>query len=293
MSQFAKTKSLTKALGLPFYDEDDSLLLKHLDTINGRGEAPPDPPPDPTAMGDNDVKNVLYINFNPNFDDPVIEADIKAKNKVLQLNTNWLSLRAGVETAKNIKDGKLPGDMSVASQMKRSAYRAKVIDYIMLKSSWMGGFKTQGVERTYSVKKAEFHTELLTTFLEGMGLQPTVYGALEGVLKMISDSIFSAENTTEKSMFYLLSTVYTWDEITKDVQPTVRTFYFEATSEVKKYVAGKATINTVNLKIGFMQNDSIFNLDVWDSGVGTEIKKYLVAEGVKIVNEPIDIPVDP
>jgi hypothetical protein len=84
----------------------------------------------------------------------------------------------------------------------------------------MGGFKTQAVERTYSVKKAEFHAELLTTFLQGMTLNPSVFGALEGVLQMISDSIFSAKDTTEKSMFYLLSTVYVWDDIIKEAKPS-------------------------------------------------------------------------
>jgi hypothetical protein len=73
----------------------------------------------------------------------------------------------------------------------------------------------------------------------------------------------------------------------------VRTFYFEATSAVKKFVAGKTEIETVDLAMGFIQNDAIFNLDLWDSGIGDAIKNYLTAEGVAIVNKPIDIPVDP
>lgn len=73
----------------------------------------------------------------------------------------------------------------------------------------------------------------------------------------------------------------------------VRKFYSEANSEVKRYVAGKVRVGTVNLKIGFMQNDSIFNLDVWDSGAKDAITTYLGEEGVAIVNAAIDIPVDP
>jgi hypothetical protein len=72
----------------------------------------------------------------------------------------------------------------------------------------------------------------------------------------------------------------------------VRTFYFEATSTVKNYVAGKTEIETVDLAMGFVQTDAIFNLDLWDGGIGETIKQYLIAEGVAIVNKPIDIPVD-
>jgi spore maturation protein SpmA len=53
-----------------------------------------------------------------------------------------------------------------------------------------------------------------------MTLNPTVFDALEGLLQMISDSIFSAKDTAEKPMFYLLSTVYTWDDIIKEAKPS-------------------------------------------------------------------------
>jgi hypothetical protein len=135
MSSIDHARKLTEALDFPFHEADND-MRRHLATVNARGDPPPDPPPNPTAMGDNDVKNVMYVNFNPKNLSPEAEADIKAKNKKLELNTNWLSLRAGVETAKMMKAGNLPGDMSVPSQMKRSSYRAKIIDYLMLQSSW-------------------------------------------------------------------------------------------------------------------------------------------------------------
>lgn len=90
----------------------------------------------------------------------------------------------------------------------------------------MAGFKTQAVERTFNVKKAEFHTELLTTFLTGLKLNPTVFGALEGILKMISESIFQARESTQKSMFYLLCSVYAWDDIMKIIIPSEFSFTF-------------------------------------------------------------------
>ena len=52
-----------------------------------------------------------------------------------------------------------------------------------------------------------------------MELSPTVFGALESVLTTIENSIFQVKDTDEKSMFWLLATVYVWDDVLQEIRP--------------------------------------------------------------------------
>lgn len=47
------------------------------------------------------------------------------------------------------------------------------------------------------------------------------------------------------------------------------------------------------MTMGFVQSDSVFNTRLWDGGIGDATQKYLIGTGVDVINEPIDIPVDP
>lgn len=115
---------LAAALGFPEVEDSHEISLNlgalgagpaALDAVAAVNQ---DPKPTPEAMGDNDLKNILYINFKPGGLSDAAQAQLTKMTADLELNTNFLSLKAGQLTQKQIDAGKLPSSMDVGDQIK-------------------------------------------------------------------------------------------------------------------------------------------------------------------------------
>ena len=135
-------KEIARWLQIEGLDDEHELLpsIERLSfsSLASEGEAviaEDDPKPSKVAMGDSDVDNVFYVNFNPTLP---ARAKVSLENmqKSLNLNTNWLSAIAGVQTQKKIDSGQLPSSMDIDDQFRRNNYRSKVIDYYIHNSPW-------------------------------------------------------------------------------------------------------------------------------------------------------------
>ena len=169
------------------------------------------------------------------------------------------------------------------------------------------------MQRKFSVAKSRFHSTLLDSILEGLLIPGTVYDALEGILKTISDGINeSSTSSLNQRQYWILMTIYKWDEYQQIVRPSksrysppsllntpqwltwladIRTIYFDVSQSTSEYVSNKSHIDMVNLEMGYMQTDAIFNSDIFANGTSDAIKKYLDSLATAIVNQPKDIPV--
>ena len=69
------------------------------------------------------------------------------------------------------------------------------------------------------VKKVHFHTEILTTILEGYAVPSSVLPNLEKVLKTISDGISaSSEKDNTSQQYWIMLTKYNWLSVSETVQ---------------------------------------------------------------------------
>lgn len=68
-------------------------------------------------------------------------------------------------------------------------------------------------------KKAEFHSQILSSVLEGFSIPTAVFSALEQVLKQISNGIsVSTSSGSEAQQYWIMLTKYNYLSISKTVQ---------------------------------------------------------------------------
>lgn len=127
-SATARHEISLRSLGPPPSDD-----LKHLPLI-GRDDVIPVPFVSEPARGEKDVQNITYINAIPN----TLRANEQLKKLQLanELSSQYFSVKAAEAADHQIRSGALSTDLKPEAQIKRSNYRAKVIDYAMNRTGW-------------------------------------------------------------------------------------------------------------------------------------------------------------
>lgn len=90
----------------------------------------------PVAMGEKDIKGIIYINLTPvGFNTEELSL-LKKRHDQIATFTQWLCLRTGQEVQNQIDAGKLSEDETFAAYNNRNTYRAKVTDFLTRQGPW-------------------------------------------------------------------------------------------------------------------------------------------------------------
>jgi hypothetical protein len=128
--QSSASDGVASWLGLPTLGE-----LKGIQVLTGSEDVTPVPRLPEPARGGDDVESIIYIQFIPDLPEEA-EAQLKRLQDATEVTMQYFSVKAGEAAQLKIKEKQLPDDMSIGSQLKRSVYRAKVVEHVMSLSSW-------------------------------------------------------------------------------------------------------------------------------------------------------------
>jgi len=144
------------------------------------------------------------------------------------------------------------------------------------------------------VKKVHFHTEILTTILEGYAVPSSVLPNLEKVLKTISDGISaSSEMDNTSQQYWIMLTKYNWLSVSETVQTVVRVIQFQVDQSARKYSTNKASYDAVSFDLSFNQFQADFNNDIY-SKIRDTMDEKLVSQGLDLVKAnflEVEIPI--
>lgn len=74
-------------------------------------------------------------------------------------------------------------------------------------------------------------------------------------------------------------------------EAALRSIYFTVSQEIREYSVYKYKYEDANFEFGFAQRDFQFTEPIWKALEGETIK-YLSEQGVKIIRDTPDVPVD-
>ena len=128
---------ILRFVGLPTHPEFKDRAPKKNIHLIGTHHAPrstPIPPQKEPAIGRHDVENIIYLNLIPEI--PEAQAQLRKLQDANEITSVFLSTKAAEAADLQISRGNLPTDSSLDSRIKRSTYRAAVIDYAIQRLNW-------------------------------------------------------------------------------------------------------------------------------------------------------------
>ncbi|KUI71270.1 hypothetical protein VM1G_07414 [Cytospora mali] len=245
-------------------------------------------------MGKGDPDTINYINIRTNDIPSGHEERIKHIEEIIDLTHRWLDIHSGIQTKIQKDKGTLPTDMSMASQLKRSDYRIKVVDTIMSEGScgWINLSHQDTTNYKIRVKKAEFHTQLLKDMLAGITTVQGISAKIERVLESIGDIIVRSKDQEQEKSVWSFFNVFTWDDVTQSVKGSIRIIWYRVSGEMVEYTVHKASYKEVQMQFGFHQTEYTFVESLWTSSAKT-VRDFLEEYGNKKVRDPIDGEITP
>jgi hypothetical protein len=256
----------------------ESLILTESDPKPG------DVPSSAITPTDQDyIPTVFFVNMPPGglpADDKQALGDIQQNVEDFQC---WASHLANITVQDQIDKGALGGNDKVA----QGTYRAKVMEWILNnKTTWLSKTSDQNTSENLSVKRAEFHLEILQQALTGLTVPQTAFTALEKILNSIGDGIIKGGSTTSKSQqqFWIMLTYYKYYHETGRFQTMIRTIGFQSTNSTREYLVGKSSIQIINFTCQFSGVQFDFNNKIYNKIKG-DISADAIENGKKMIND--------
>ncbi|RFU34782.1 hypothetical protein B7463_g1574, partial [Scytalidium lignicola] len=254
----------------------------------------PDDKPTEDDMGVNDPDSIIYVNLRAKKIPAKFNERLQKLDDMLNLTHQWLDVHAGIQTKNRKKEGKLPSDQSDASAWKRSDYRVKVVDTLLSENcAWIYNPEREDFSKGISVKKVQFHLDLLKHMIAGLAVPTGIQSKLEEAFKGLSELIIKTEKTSENRAVWVLFHVYTYDERRDDIVASLRNISYRISQNMKKIVVGKSSYNDIEVDFAFARRDYKFNEETWNK-IHPEIKTFIDDTAAGQVRNPIndEIPVD-
>ncbi|KAI1451532.1 hypothetical protein F4805DRAFT_473572 [Annulohypoxylon moriforme] len=243
----------------------------------------------PEDMGKDDANTIHYINVKTNQIPPGHEKRIKELENMMDLTHRWLDIQSGIHTKKQKEAGRLPTDIGIKSQLIRDDYRIKVINTILAEGNcnWLVVSKIHEVEYRIQVKKADFHLEIVKDIMKGITTVASISKSIEDVLVSMFDITAKAKNNMENHFFWSWFNVFTWDEVTEEVKPTIRIVYYRVSEDMVEYCINKAKYQQVNMAFDFSDGQYTFVDSLWVM-YQDAISKFIYDYGDIKIRDPID-----
>ncbi|MCJ1309936.1 hypothetical protein MMC25_003597 [Agyrium rufum] len=129
-------------------------------------------------------------------------------------------------------------------------------------------------------KKAEFHSEILTTVLDGFQIPSTVFESLEQVLGTIATGVqASTSDTPEARQYWIMLTKYDYMPEVKTVQTII---HFQVSQQACTYTVHQASYESVSFDLEFGQMQADFNNNIY-SQIRQEINQKLIDQGKALI----------
>lgn len=128
---------IRRFVGLPIHPEFKNLApLKHIHEIGtpNASDVTPIPRQEEPAIGAHDVENIVYLSLIP--DIPEAREQLRKFQDANEITSVFLSVKASEAADLQIERKNLPTDDSKESRVKRSNYRAAIIDYAIQRLNW-------------------------------------------------------------------------------------------------------------------------------------------------------------
>ncbi|KAE8167488.1 hypothetical protein BDV40DRAFT_252991 [Aspergillus tamarii] len=198
------------------------------------------------VTNDYGTPNLLFFYFVPFLPDDR-KPDLEALQDEIQSWNAWELGQTEVQVRHRIADKSLPSDDSTASRVKRTNYRAKVIDYLRESS-----------ETTWLVKNADSHTGPFSAdvnvaevngkirdVLKDFYVQESLPAQFSVILNIITDLIASQPDADNKYLFTYVH--YHYDVDQKVFKPDIRQLQFSVTQIAPEEGKDKVKLNISNL----------------------------------------------
>lgn len=224
----------------------------------------------------------------------VVGLNDKDKEKIKGVAANvqdYLTYLTGLTNAKvyeKITKGAIKSD----DYGKQSDYRARLMQALLLNTTFMALDADVGFSHHFSCKTFELHTEILTALFKGLSVPSQVFGAFEGMFSNLKDSVvkFSSSSTVDKKHIFLIVKSFVKNDL-NIVDTKIRIFLFSLSDEVKKITIGKSSYQQVDINIDYENAQYTWNDKVY-LGVKESMDKALLAAGKKTMHDLPSVDVD-
>jgi len=227
-------------------------------------------------------KTIFFVNMPPDG----LQGTDKAKLGDIQQNVLdfqcWASHLASITVQSKIDSGDIEDD-----KVALGSYRAKVMDWILNnKTTWLAKTSDQNSDKQITVRKADFHTQILVQALQGITVPSTVLKSLDQIVSAIGDGIITASlsKSSSQQQFWIMLTYYTYFKETGTFQTIVRTIGFKCSDEASKYMLGKSSIEKIDFRLQFSGAQFDFNNRTYE-GIKDNISREAIEDGKKMIND--------
>jgi len=217
---------------------------------------------DEPARGALDPQNIIYVNAFPEM--KWAKDELRRLHDANVLSSQYFSVKAAQSALAKIKSGQLPLASDKESQIKRSNYRAKVIDFVITQSSWLRSIASTNYQREFDVEKKDFHSTLLGALLKGLPIPTSAYSGFEKVLSSIFDTVEQTKNQRTSLTQWIMGFTYTWDAQQERVFTSHRTISYQINQSMKEFVSGKSHVTQVHIDMSYRQDDFDFTESIWN-----------------------------
>jgi len=208
------------------YEESDELLRQAMNRLKTN----------------QDIKTTIYVNFPPTLTGVAQEKMSAVVSNVHDWQC-WTYGRSISEVQKKINNEELPTGPSIGDEAKRSAYKNKVIDFMIRHCTWycpslaplkFGDSRrplliffrlsttNDGVQSVnIECSKSELHNNILKHVLKGFSVPDSIMGRLHEVLDSISQGILSVakEDPTQSMQYLIMLTRYEYEPALERIVP--------------------------------------------------------------------------
>ncbi|OHF04271.1 hypothetical protein CORC01_00610 [Colletotrichum orchidophilum] len=191
---------------------------------------------------DLDLANILYVQNIPVVPDTKkneLDACIKSINSWLA----WELTRVEKQVENKIKSGELPGDESIASKSKRTAYRSKVVSATRELSPWLPMVSTITKTSTTTAGEDKISLWVLHSILGASGISDSPQAL--NVVKAMGAGFHALEQTVQPHVFYVIE--YGHDTVSDIIVASIKSFIFKVqlteTSAPAPTPAGKGLLS--------------------------------------------------
>ncbi|KOC13228.1 hypothetical protein AFLA70_57g003780 [Aspergillus flavus AF70] len=240
------------------------------------------------VTNDYGTPNLLFFYFIPFLADDR-KPDLEALQDEIQSWNAWELGQTEVQVRHRIADGSLPSDDATASRVKRTNYRAKVVDHLreVSETTWLvKNADSHSGPFSADVKVAEVNGKIRDVLKDFYG-QESLPAQFSVILNIITDLIASQPDADNR---YLFTYVYYYYDVDQKVfKPDIRQLQFSVTQ-----TAAEGEKDTVKLDISNLNHVYSLLREKWRS-VRHEAEEIIEA-GLSllcIVLIPISIPRPP
>ncbi|KAL2864789.1 uncharacterized protein BJX67DRAFT_360307 [Aspergillus lucknowensis] len=245
-------------------------------TIRGQGDTVEEP-----DTYDFELVDLLCVNYIPLVQDSLQE-DLRAMRKELEAWQAWESAKYEEQVQDKIERHLLPADNSVASKMKRMAYRIKVVDYLRRSSSsWLSRLNNDVKKYSETVQNSEVLSKIHQNLQEHYFPEVSVFKQFRAMLKSVSQA-FTLREQHIRQPFLFTHMYHKYDNHLDVFTPEIKVGWFHI--HLEDPTDDSPDLVTINFE--FSDYTLQFNRALWRSLL-PEIDEHLLKKGKRLLSERV------